>query len=464
MNRSTSSRLSVVALAGLVGGCGGNDRRNGGDGEGVDRVTVVLREHDSGAARLAGVVPADSAAGVCAVRDGAVTGVCITPDSARGWAEKINLAPPGNQNTNNCGPGRLLAVNSTTDVGGPFRGGGAFDLEETRPIGGQSNLECQDYRAVTWAALAVTMPHLDVDFVAGGRRFTVRFVFESNPITLEPPVAACGLDETYVREYEYKPGVELRRGDVLACVADPSAAPCEDADFRFVDLDAQALTATRPAQPLTMAYMEALEVASAPNVVEGDIWCRTACEPNSPQCGFVTSTYSVGFTLPSEARLGLWAEWVPSDDPRHPGASDSSPPAADGGPDGGAGVAGPAKLYHVVDADGEERAGYDPELTIRFDLTDLLFLAVAPDTTVDQLGEVELLRSLSLRDMANRGDPHNFGVEPVQTATLEIDFATVPGQQDGPDDQSDAGPDDQSDAGPDDESDASSDIEPDAAP
>jgi hypothetical protein len=446
MNRS-SSCLSVVALAVLVGGCGGNDRRNGG-GESVDRITVVLRERDVASARLAGVAPADSAVAACAVRDGQMPGVCITPDSARGWAEKIVLTPPGNQNTNTCGPGRLLAVNSTSDVGGPARGGGAFDLAETRPIGGQSNLECEEYREVTWASLSVTMPHLDVDFVAGDRRFTVRFVFESNPITLEPPVAACGLDATYVREYEYKPGLELRRGDVLACVADPSAPPCEDADFRFVDLDAQALTDTRPANLLTMAYMDAIEVASEPNVVEGDIWCRTACEPNSPQCGFVTSTYAVGFALPAENRLGLWAEWVTTDDPRHPGDG----AAADGGPDGGAPV-GPAKLYHVIDADGDERAGYDPELTIHFDLTDLLFLAVPPDTEVDTLGEVELLGSLALRDMANRGDPHNFGVEPIQLATLEIEFATAPGNEDD-DHQSDAGPDNESDAGPDDESDA----------
>jgi hypothetical protein len=459
MDRSTSLRLSVVALVALVGGCGGgNDPRTGGGGESVDRVTVHIRQRDVGSARLGAVAPAESAAGACAVLGGAVSGVCITPDSARGWAEKIALAAPGNQSPATCGPGRLLAVNSTSDVGGPARGGGAFDLAETRPIGGQSNLECEGYRDVTWGALSVTMPHLDVDFVAGGRRFTVRFVFESNPITLEPPVAGCGLDENYVREYEYRPGVELRRGDVLACVADPSAPSCEDGDFLFVDLDAQSLTDTRPAHPLTMAYMEAMEVASAPNLVEGDIWCRSDCEPNSPQCGFVTSTYSVGFALPAESQLGLWAEWVTSDDPRHPGASDGGPTAgADGGPDGGAAV-GPAKLYHVVDADGQERAGYDPELTIRFDLTDLLFLAVAPDTAVDQLGEVELLRSIALRDMANRVDPHSFGVEPVQLATLEIEFATAPGQEDaddaGPDDTSDAAPDDTSDAAPDDTSDA----------
>jgi hypothetical protein len=381
-------------------------------------VTVVLDEHDGvSAARRGGGTPEDSLARACSVRGGAMAGVCITPDSARGWAEKIGLSPSDNRNPASCGPGRLLAVNGFTDVGGPPRGGGPFDLADTMPIGGQSNLECEEYRDVTWGALSVTMPHLDVDFVAGGRRFTVRFVFESNPITLETPVAGCGLDDSYVAQYEYKPGVELHRGDVLACVDDVSAAPCQDGDFRFVDLDGPALVAARPANPLTLAYMDAMEVAPAPSVVEGDIWCRNDCEQGEPSCGFSTGPYALGFTLQAEGQLGLWAEWVTSDDPRHPGTGGSS--GADAGPD--AGSTGPAKLYHVS-AGGSERAGFEPQFTIGFDLTDLLFLSVPSDTAVEQLGEIEILTALQLRDMANRTGPHDFGTAPVQGASLEIAF------------------------------------------
>lgn len=357
---------------------------------------------------------------------GPARGVCLTPHNVWGWASDLSLGgepdtprpvgPDGNPEPSVCGPGRLLALNSFTDSGGPARGGGVFDLADPRPVGGNTALFCEEYLAMQWTSVSVRMAYLDTQIRVPGEFWTVRWMFEPNPILADPEFSnpACGMDPHYAAQLGFLDDPRaLLRGDMLVCRKADEDAPCTDAEFQWLDRDLMTFTSTRPANPQRSGYMMSYGVGQDAQGNFQEVFCNLNCNPGEPYCGFSAGGYEVGFSIPQDRRFRLFSEYVMKEDPRHPRYAETSTSA-------------PVAWYHFEDAAGavEEGVGDDLTVVVRFDVTGLVFLEGMDDPSeVDGYTPEELFEHLNLKDMAARRDPHNFGHDPVHEGWVEVSLA-----------------------------------------
>jgi len=370
--------------------------------------------------------------------EGPSRGVCITPVNIRGWAESIELsgtvddqqvAPDGTPVPGACGPGRLLAVNSFVDSGNPERSGGVFDLNDPVPVGGNTALECEEYRRTIWEKFSIEMAYLDVTVDLNGGRFTMRHVFEANPLTEEPIFnePSCDLDPPYVESQRFLPEpVSVQRGDVLVCAHASPEAECADTDFQFLDLDAMELSATRPERSLRNEYIEKLRVGLDEEGNFQDIFCNVACERGAPYCGWAAGGYGVAFEIPPTETFRLHSEFVFSNDPRHPFYQSDEPGAGEGGAGEVVDEANlePVTLYTHVSADGTETQALakDLKVVLRLDTSDFLFMEGVESGDLDDMADLEIVSRLAIRDQWSRVEPHNFGHQPIHRGKLEVLF------------------------------------------
>ena len=380
-------------------------------------------------------------------------GLCITPTNLMGWAERIELGGSrpmassgmgGIPEPSRCGPGRLVAINSFSDSGQTGRSGGAFDLLDPKPIGGNTALDCEEYPETRWDSISVGMTYLDASFRLGGATWTVRFVFEPNPLDVDPIIAdpACMLDAPYIDGQLYLPAeVRVARGDMLLCKK-TDGSPCAHGDFRWVDAASGTLSAMRPTDPLQARFMSTLRTGQDENGQYQELFCNTQCERNAPYCGYDVGGYDVSFSIPTDRHFWLYSdEWVTDVDPRHPAYDPSrqQPGSGDSGPtsDGGAGPGGPTgaeedpnaqppvPLYHYRAADGRMQSGVGPrmDVVVTFDTTDFLFVEGIEDP--EELADKsvpQILSRLHLRDMFARDRFDNFGHQPVSAGWVDVRF------------------------------------------
>nr|PZN26959.1 MAG: hypothetical protein DIU78_06315 [Pseudomonadota bacterium] len=364
--------------------------------------------------------------------------MCITPVNVRGWAESIELsgtlddqqvAPNGTPVPGQCGPGRLLAVNNFVDSGDPERAGGVFDLNRPVPVGGNTALECEEYRRTTWERFSIEMTYVDVTVDLNDGRYTIRHVFEANPLTEEPVFnePSCTLDPPYVESQRFLPEpIRVQRGDVLVCAHASPEAECADTDFRFLDLDAMELSESRPARSLRNEYIEKLRVGRDENGNFQDVFCNVDCARSSSYCGWAAGGYGVSFRLASDDAFRLYSEIVFSTDPRHP-FFQSDEPSPDGEDDEEKEPIDPANLepvtlYTYIGGDGTavEALAKDLEVVLRLDTSDFLFIEGVESGELDSMTDLEIVSRLALRDQWSRVDPHNFGHQPLHRGKLGI--------------------------------------------
>jgi hypothetical protein len=359
---------------------------------------------------------------------GPARAVCLTPHQVAGWAGDLELSgvpdvprgigPDGNPVPSACGPGRLLAINGFTDTGGPARGGGRFDLADPQPVGGNTALFCEEYAAMRWTGVSVDMTYLDTQVRVPGEHWTVRWMFEPNPILADPEFSApsCGMDPHYAAALDFLPDPRaLLRGDVLVCRQATPDAPCADADFQWLDLDAMTFTSTRPANPYRSSYMMRYAVGQDAQGNFQDVFCNMNCNPGEPYCGFSAGGYDVSFSIPGDRWFRLHSEQLLPEDPRFPATADP--------------MLGPVTWYTFEDAQGgvQEGASDALQVVVRFDTTGLVVLeGIADPEEVEDYSPEALFTHLNLRDMASRGGPHDFGHAAVHTGWVELGLVAAP--------------------------------------
>lgn len=367
-------------------------------------------------------------------------GVCLTPVNLKGWAEKVHLTGTrrdakvdanGIPEPSRCGGGRLLAVNATSDVGEVKRGGGAFDLQDPKPVGGNTSLDCEEYPTTDWNTVSIHFVYLDAQVLGPSSVLNMRFVFEANPLREEPVFnePACTLQDSRINDWLYLPAdVKVQRGDVLVCEKASADETCTDAEYQWVDTSTKTLSSTRPTSAYQLDYIRKYRTGKDENGQVLDVFCETNCERNSPHCGYSGGGYDVDFRFAAPDVFNLYSELITDRDPRHPHYDAdvaTGAPAASGEREGHP----PVFWYTHRTQDGAttEGSGRDMSIVLRLDTAQFLFVEdVADVAQLEALSAGELAARVTLTDMFSRGEPTNYGHQSTLSGKVEVAFTSTP--------------------------------------
>ncbi len=216
------------------------------------------------------VVLSESSTELCQVNVGNVSssGICINPLNVKGTSTQVLLRDlSGTLGTNTSDPSILYTSDTTALV---ELGMGDFNFLEPTTMGGPTDLSDFDATNV-WDIIDIETNSMDVTAFIKNQYWTVRFVFTSNPITLDSEVQGCGytaeqlaLMETSTR-YLFT-DMDVYRGDILLCRKDTLDDDCLfSSDWSWYDLDLQTFTNTRPTNPLQHDWTSQLsEICTSP--------------------------------------------------------------------------------------------------------------------------------------------------------------------------------------------------------
>lgn len=363
-------------------------------------------------------------------REGVVTcdlgrgesGVCLRPLNVRGWTGNVNLGgrprtprptrPDGTPEPSVCGPGRLLVIDTVTDSGGPARSGGVFDLSNPTPVGGNTALFCEEHLDTVWDRVSLEMTYVDVQVEMITDVWTLRYVFEPNPLNADPIFAdpTCAMDPHYMAQLSYLPDdVVVQRGDVLLCRKSSPGEPCEDKDFEWLDTDSMTFTSTRPAEAHQLAYFEHLSTGRQPDGTWGEVFCNTDCVDGDAYCGFDAGGFAMSFNMGADRAFMLYSEEIDHTDPRHPAYGTDTSSDSD--------ALARRDIYHFEDAGGAVVEGFaeDLQVVLRLSLDELLVLPGLRDTgEVEDYTDAELFEMLVPKGFATE----DFGL----TGWVEVGF------------------------------------------
>ena len=243
----------------VVGGRGGSvDYAGGGDGQTTDLVSVTLKAATDGQTSSSSAAfgmrqqALTASDGPC--RLGELAGYCLAPANLGGqvgaiWLTEDRGGPPH----------RILghSVNLGLDRDGRFEID-PFDFAHPTPIPGDPALTdlAPGARLVS---IGMNLAELDLQAnVVPGETWNFKLAFVTQPLSDEPAVAAClASNAPYAARIASNtvltPGLAPHRGDILLCKKPSPSDVCAPADYQFIDAASGALSAKRPAAPLSFA-------------------------------------------------------------------------------------------------------------------------------------------------------------------------------------------------------------------
>lgn len=360
---------------------------------------------------------------------GPVNGLCITPTNVEGFGQQINLTTDSTSGL--CGPARLLQLGTQTGEG-LQRGGIDFDLASPSLVGGETTLDCEDYLTNNHSGVTIELPYIDVKFSFRSEFWTLRYIFEANPLTEEPEFAknTCeySLYDDAIEGWAFLPTtVRVQRGDVLLCKKADETSACADSDFQWLDVDSDSFVSTRPSNAFQLAYIRSQTVGQQADGTWGDVFCNTNCERDEAYCGISSAGFPLAFTIESANRFGLSSQII---------AYKPKLAAGQASPSGALDVDylnGAYRVYSYTSPSGVATRGSQLEIDVQLDLSNFLFIPDYDDEDdFAALDDATVVKSIQIRDMWRRQELMNFGHVSDSKAVVEIsitDTATFPAKE-----------------------------------
>ncbi len=412
---------------GLIDGEGSdeNDQRGRGRGEGggvrdLSQVQLSKRASATALTDDETITECQSQRTDSESSKGPQSGICITPINVTGLGTQVNLNTDSISGA--CGPGRLLQLGSTT-AEGLQRGGIVVDLLTPKLSGGETSLDCEDFRNFSHVSISLEMPYIDVKQKINDSYWTVRYVFEANPLTEEEEFAkstcAYSAQQDSISGWAFLPTTfKVKRGDVLLCEKTEETAVCADSDFQWLDTATNNFTTTRPAAPHQLALTLQMTVGKQPDGTWGDVFCNTDCDfqGGEPYCGISSFLPSITFVLAQANQFKLHTE-IKAYKPKL--ADGQAEPTGTLDEDY---LNGAYNVFTHTNPAGQVSVGTKLKIDVKLDLSSFIF---APDNDDKEAflakSKAEIFKSLQIRDQWRKGSLKNFGHKSDQPATVDIE-------------------------------------------
>lgn len=342
---------------GGVGGRGGSGRANDDDVSGSNYGKVVIQA--TGLALLDTPPEPESCGFSLDIYRG--EGTCLTPLSVSGHAEQVSLLA----DVSGRGPTRLLAADDNAVADGAIWGGSSFDLaSESSSLVGNNTLWDEYDGKPTYTAVSVDFAYVRYQIAVKDQYVTVLLPAYSQPFATAAQTL-CGFSGEVATQARYANAdlledMEFQRGDYLFCVKSEADAACEAGDYRWLDVDARQLVASRPTNPKRSTYLSGTPVV-----------CQNEGGERYNFNFLLSGAYA---NIPSASQFKLYGDFSHGELSRQwPAASTPMDQAASTG-EQGTSTGEPFVIYYHEAPGGAQTSGSELVARVDFDVTNSLFI------------------------------------------------------------------------------------------
>lgn len=388
------------------GGRGGND---GGGEFGGGKATVRLKSTTLQQASLLAGEEAETCSAQIDVEH--IDGVCLTPTEVSGSAHFID-ASDGSLTGTHEDSARIVKAGATssTDSQGKIIDTSEFSLNDNDTFNGTNELFSAYERKPTYTQITFETAFLKTKFASKGKFVSMLLVTHPQPFVDSDLVNTdpCKLTDDQKQMQRYKDAdifasMAFNRGDYLFCVKDAATDACQPEDYKWFDLDAGTLVASRPTNPRVNQWF---------------IFDEATCQAEGDRHNFSLS--GVKFIATLDKKFQLYADFS------HGQGSaqwpDGSQPFSNERDTTTDEFADPYLLYYYI-PDGEEAVeGTALEVTLDFDVSRMLMVQMdtteyASATLEDVLKVIDTKTNIGFD---NKGKKSEVGYNPAEMSGLNV--------------------------------------------
>ena len=352
-------------------------------------------------------------------------GVCLTPTAVSAWLAGISLSrlDPSSATAGAASSARVLGGGSGWAKYG-YLDGGVFEFNKPSLLQGEDNLWGVYATKPQFNLVLSSLAWLRFAFEHGADTWDVLVPFYDQPVEAGAWAKTC-FDAAYLEQLSQKgnvlTGLTFHSGDYLFCKRNSAGTPCSLDAFRWFDLDANALVATRPANPKQSSY-------AANKIKPACVKAGSADGSGAPP---ETANKFFPFMASINTPLKLYGDFSHGS---NSGTNKGGQRPADVTEDAWKAhtAAGKPKdpyfLYFLESSDGQTTKGNKLNIDFTFDFSNLIFFPGVQNLSTAT--EIEVLKAVTTKDIWMRDAlPDGGEYKPEIKADVTAAVSTVPLEQ-----------------------------------